>query len=206
LKEIIIYKNYGRINWQPSDENGIFGEHVHLVTSYDESPRVMIFSTMHSFDSVRVMDAETKRKFLELERQIKELTDERNALVEANFHKMAGLTWEWMRQHQKPDKHIPEPFEHKKIITSLRRGSKVMVDASTDAVRWRMACKVGKLRKKGPKNALVEIEGKHYRVPYYVLLPYNYQQWLREKRKVKESERSVRMSDEVTRVLNKVIA
>jgi len=207
MQEFIVYKDYGRIiRWQPSDENGVFPDYVRLDTSIDESPRLMIYSTMHSFDKVRVMDEETKRGFLELERQIKELQNKRNALIEANWDsRMSPLTWEWMKQHQKPDLPTPEPFKHKKSITALRRGSKVMVDASTDAVRWRIVCKVGKLKKKGSTRALVEIEDKLYRIPYYLLLPYNYQEWLREKRKLKHSTQLVRMSDQVTRELNKIL-
>jgi len=189
---------------------------VRLDTGADEGPRLMIYSNMYGMDKVRVLEGEVKSQFLELERQIKELQAKRNALIEENWDKMPALTWEWMKQHQDPSVQTPEPFKHKKAITALRRGSKVMVDASTDAVRWSstwaparriggLACKVGKLRKKGPKYAVVEIEGKLFRIPYYVLLPYGYQEWLREKRKIKDSKRLVKMSNAITRQLNKIL-
>jgi len=207
-----VYKDYGRIiRWQVSDENGVFTDRVRLDTGTDESPRLMIYSTMFSFDNVRVMDPETKQAFLELERQIKELKDKRDVLIEANWNsKMSSLTWEWMKQHQDPKVQTPEPFQHKKIITALRRGSKVMVDASSDSVRWRLAGLVGRLRKKGDKRALIEFDvdtkyGRKVRLPYYVLLPYSYQEWLREKRKIKDTVRMVKMSNQVTRALNKIL-
>jgi hypothetical protein len=208
MPEIIVYKDYGRIiRWQPSDENGVFRDNVRLDTGSDEGPRLMIYSAMYGFDKVRVMDDETKRQFLELQRQIDELTKKRNEFVEANWDKMPSVTWEYMKQHQQPNLPVLEPYKHKNAITALRRGNKVLVDGSTDAVRWRIACKIGKLKKKGPKNALVQIEGEErlWRIPYHVLLPYSYQTWLSEKRRAKHSEKLNRMSRQVSRALNKML-
>jgi len=210
-QEIIVYKDYGRIiRWHGSDENGVFTDRVRLDTSGDEGPRLMIYSTMHKFDNIRIMDPETKREFQELERQIKELQTKRNALIEANWDKMPALTWQWMRQHQDPTVQTPEPFKHKKAIVALRRGSKVMVDASSDSVRWRLAGLVGRLRKKGDKRALVEFSvdtkyGRQVRLPYYVLRPYNYREWLVEKKKIPQQQRLVKMSNAITRQLNKIL-
>lgn len=206
MTEIIVYKDYGRIiRWQPSDENGVFPERVRLDTGSDEGPRLMIHSTMYGFDKVRVLDGEVKRQFQELEAQIKELQNKRNQLIEVNWDKMPALTWDWMKQHQDPSVRTPEPFQHKNVITALRRGSKVMVDGSTDAVRWGIAGLVGRLKRKGKKWATVEFEGRLRYVPYTALLPYDYQRWLAEKRRIPESKRLRKMSDDVVRQLNKIL-
>jgi len=215
-QEIIVYKDYGRIiRWQTSDENGIFSDRVRLDTGGDEGPRLMIYSFMYGMDKVRVLDGETKIAFLVLESQIKELQAKRNGLIEANWDKLPMLTWEWMRQHQDPSIAVPELYEHKKAIVGLRRGSKVMVDGSTDAVRYGIAGMVGRLRRKGKKWATVDFEGKlslrHravrlYYVPYTMLLPYDYQRWLAEKRRIPESKKLRKMSDQVTSALNKVLS
>ena len=206
MQEFIIYRDYGRIiRWQTSDENGVFRDNVRLDTGRDEGPRLTIHSTMYGFDKVRVMDDETKCQFLELQRQIDELTQKRNALVEANFDKMPAVTWEYMKQHQQPNLSAPEPYKHKNVITALRRGSKVMVDGSTDAVRWGIAGLVGRLKRKGKKWATVEFEGRLRYVPYTALLPYDYQRWLAEKRRIPESKRQRKMSDDVVRQLNKIL-
>ena len=206
MQEFIMYKDYGRIiRWQTSDENGVFRDNVRLDMGADEGPRLTIHSTMYSFDKVRVIDDETKNQFLELQRQIDELTQKRNALVEANFDKMPAVTWEYMKQHQQPNLSVPEPYKHKNVITALRRGSKVMVDGSTDAVRWGIAGLVGRLKRKGKKWATVEFEGRLRYVPYTALLPYDYQRWLAEKRRIPESKRQRKMSDDVVRQLNKIL-
>jgi len=207
MQEIIVYKDYGRIiRWQTSDENGVFHDHVRLDTGADEGPRLMIYSTMFSMDKVRVLDGEIKRQFLELEAQIKALQTQRNQLVEANWDKIPALTWEWMKQHQQPSILVPELFEHKNRIVALRRGSKVMVDGSTDAVRWRIAGLVGRLKRKGKKWATVDFDGQLRYVPYTVLLPYDYKTWLAEKRKIPESKRLRKMSDDISSALGKIIS
>jgi len=206
-QEIIVYKDYGRIiRWQPSDENGVFTDRVRLDTSGDEGPRLMIYSTMFSMDKIRVLDGEVKAQFQELERQIKELQAKRNALIEANWDKMPALTWEWMKQHQDPTVQTPEPFQHKRIITALRRGSRVMVDGSTEAVRYGIAGQVGRLKRKGKKWATVDFNGRLYYVPYTMLLPYEYKRWLAEKRRIPESKRLKRMSNDISKQLSKILS
>jgi len=215
MQEIIVYKDYGRfLRWQESDENGVFQDHVRLDTGSDEEPRLMIHSTTYRLDNVKIMDAITKQKFLEYERQIKELTDKRNELVEANLTTMAPVSWEWMKQHQDPSLSVPELYEHKNRIVALRRGSKVMVDGSTDAVRYGIAGMVGRLKRKGKKWATVDFEGKlnlRHRevrlayVSYTMLLPYDYKRWLEEKKRIPHSQRLNIMSDKVTSALNKIL-
>jgi len=206
MQEIIVYKDYGRIiRWQPSDENGVFTDRVHLDTGADEGPRLVIYSTMYSMDKVRVLDGETKTQFLEYDRQIKELQAKRNNLIEENWDKLPALTWEWMKQHQDPTVPVPELYEHKNRIVALRRGSKVMVDGSTDAVRWGIAGLVGRLKRKGKKWATVDFNGQLRYVPYTVLLPYDYRTWLAEKRRIPHSKQLRKMSDQVTRALNKIL-
>jgi hypothetical protein len=215
-QEYIMYKDYGRfIRWQPSDENGVFPDRVRLDTGSDEGPRLMIFSNMYSMDKVRVLDGEIKRQFLELEAQIKALQTQRNQLIEANWDKMSALTWEYMKQHQEPSLSVPELYKHKNAITALRRGSKVMVNGSTEAVRWGIAGLVGRLKRKGKKWATVQFEERNeaastsfFRlryVPYTMLSPYDYQRWLAEKRRIPESKRLRKMSDQVTSALNKIL-
>jgi len=206
MQEIIVYKDYGRIiRWQPSDENGVFTDKVHLDTGGDEGPRLMIYSNMYSLDKVRVLDGEIKAQFLELDRQIKELQAKRNALIETNWNNLPALTWEWMKQHQEPNVAVPQLYEHKNRITALRRGSKVMVDGSTDAVRYRIAGLVGRLKRKGKKWATVDFNGTLRYVPYTVLLPYDYKRWLEEKKRIPHSQRLNIMSDKVCRELNKIL-
>jgi len=201
-----VYKDYGRIiRWQPSDENGVFSDRVRLDTGADEGPRLMIYSNMYGMDKVRVLDEETKAQFLELDRQIKELQAKRNALIEENWDKLPALSWEWMRQHQDPKLSVPELYEHKNRIVALRRGSKVMVNGSTDAVRYGIAGQVGRLKRKGKKWATVDFSGRLYYVPYTMLLPYEYRRWLAEKRRIPESKRLRKMSDQVTSALNKIL-
>jgi len=206
MQEIIVYKDYGRIiRWQVSYENGVFTDRVRLDTGADEGPRLMIHSTMYGMDKVRVLDGEIKAQFLELDRQIKELQTKRDALIEANWGKLPALSWEWMKQHQDPKLAVPELYEHKNRIVALRRGSKVMVDGSTDAVRWGIAGLVGRLKRKGKKWATVDFNGQLRYVPYTVLLPYDYRTWLAEKRRIPHSKQLRKMSDQVTRALNKIL-
>jgi len=205
-KEYILYKDYGRIiRWQPSDENGVFSDHVRLDTGAHEEPRLMILSSMYSIDKVRVLDGETKTQFLELDRQIKELQAKRNNLIEENWDKLTALTWEWMKQHQDPTVPVPELYEHKNRIVALRRGSKVMVDGSTEAVRYGIAGQVGRLKRKGKKWATVDFSGRLHYVPYTVLLPYDHHRWLAEKKRIPQSKKLRKMSDQVTRELNKIL-
>jgi len=203
---MLVYRDYWSklIRLQLSDEKGVF-EDAQLTTHTDESPALMIRSTVVSLDRFKIADEETKRQYLELDQQIRQLRDQQTRLLEENLGKMPTLTWEWMRQHQPAERGVEEPFKHKKVMTALRRGSKAMVDGSTDAVRWHIACRVGRLKKKGSKNALVEIEGRQWRIPYHVLLPYSYQTLLSEKRRAKHSEKLNRMSRQVSRALNKIL-
>jgi len=206
-QEIIVYKDYGRIiRWQPSDENGVFTDRVRLDTGADEGPRLMIYSSMYGMDKIRVLDGEVKTQFLDLEAQIKELQAKRNALIEENWNKLPALTWEWMRQHQDPKLQVPEVHEHKNRIVALRRGSKVMVDGSPDAVRYGIAGMVGRLKRKGKKWATVDFNGTLRYVPYTVLLPYDYHRWLAEKKRIPQSKKLRKMSDQVTRELNKILS
>jgi len=206
MQEIIVYKDYGRIiRWQTSDENGVFTDRVRLDTGSDEGPRLTIHSTMFNMDSIRVMDEETKRQFLELEAQIKALQTKRNEFIEARWNTMPALTWEWMKQHQDPSVSVPQLYEHKNRIVNVRRGSKVMVDGSTYAVRCGCAGQVGRLKRKGKKWATVDFDGHLRYVPYTVLLPYDYQRLLQERKRIKESTRFNRISREVTSALNKIL-
>lgn len=207
MKEILVYRDkrwFARTVWVESDDNGIFDRGAFLTTSYqNEAPAVIMGSVQVELDKVKVMDEETRCQVLEIGNQINELMKKRRDLVEASFDKFHTLTWDWMKQHQKPRERYPEPFQHKNAIVALRRGSRVLVDGSTDSVRWGVACKSGKLRKKGPKNAIIEI-GKHLiRLPYYVLLPYSYQAYLSERRRIKASKQNIVLTRKLTQMINK---
>ena len=152
------------------------------------------------------MEKSKRSSSTSIEAQIKELQAKRNALIEENWNKMPALTWQWMRQHQDPTVQTPEPFQHKKTIVNLRKGSKIMVDGSTEAVRYGIAGQVGRLKRKGRKWATVDFDGHLRYVPYTVLLPYDYQTWLAEKRKIPESKKLRKLSDDVSKQLSKILS
>jgi hypothetical protein len=207
MKEIIVYRNFHskRVVQCNSDDQGNFSTARTFVDSRGEEPSIMIGSVAMDLKNVKVMDPENKKKVLALESQINALHQQWSQLLESMFDELPNITWEYMIAHQTYD-HVPEPFKHKKAIKKLRKGSKVLVDGSQDAVRWRIANMKGKLLAKKSKNALVELQsGKQMWIPYYVLLPYKRDVARQEREKAKESKKMVTLTDQLNREMGKIL-
>jgi len=210
MKEIIVWRYRSYLSgqqvtqWQVSNEDGIFAN-AHLSTTHDEMPAVMLPSlSLELGDKIRYLDEATKTQVLAISQQIEELRQKREQLIQQNFDTFPLVTWEWMKQHQKPELTVPEPYKHMNIIKSLRRGSKLLVDGSQDAVKWGLALKKAKLKKKSPKYAVVEIERQLYRLPYYVLLPYSQQALKTERQNAKRNRQLVNHTKKLNKVLKGV--
>jgi hypothetical protein len=163
LKEILLYRNWtnqprgyhGRIVLVESDDNGIF-DRGQGRTIYEDKPYILLGHQQMALETVKVVDADTKAKILEIEAKIKQLHTEWTDLMEQKWSSLPHLTWDWMQAHESPGRSISQPYVKKSAIIKLRKGSKVLIDGSQPSIKFGAALRVGTLKRRNKDCALLE--------------------------------------------------
>jgi hypothetical protein len=203
MKEILVAKHYG-FSRQPtttteiSDENGVF-QTAHAWV-YDDKPVIAMASAYIHLADVFLMRQDMRDQYLAVLGQIAALRLELKRLEVAAVIDGLPVTFEWMVQHQKSTLQVPVPFAHKKEITNMRRGSRVIIDTTLSS--WHnYVGKAGKLRRFNVDNAQIELaDGRILNVPYAYLKPYNAE----SKEAAKKSKKTADLSHNVARQLEGV--
>lgn len=207
-QEILVYgyRAYftGRqeVAYEVSDFNGIFQE-ARITTAYaTEEYRVMMHNVEAKFDGLCRLTPQQKQRYFEIGEQMQKLREESQRLLQEAAINGIPITFDWMKQHQRPNISIPEEFKSKKAITSLRRGSKVIIDTTLSSWHQWVGL-VGKLRRFNPKYAEIELKDKRrIRVPYAYLKIYNQE----TKQHAKESKRHAEMGASIAGQMNKILS
>jgi len=171
MKEIIAWTHKGfsnRCHSEISGENGIFGYAVASLTYGIEAPAVRTASDTIPLEQVRIATDAQQEHYLALVAEIEKL---RESLRQTEIDIVANgtpMTWEWILQHEKPREGkwpVPIPYQSKKTLANLRKGSRVVITAQSSAYAG-IAGKVGKIVKKRSKDVIVRIGQHQYRVWY----------------------------------------
>jgi hypothetical protein len=82
------------------------------------------------------------------------------------------MTWEWILTHGKPSEtsYVPIPFQHKKELANLRKGSRVAL-AVVCSSYYKIQGQIGKIVEKRSKDVIVQFRSGTYRIPYTDLKP-----------------------------------
>lgn len=202
--EILLYRSPFRVQTVEvrSDEEGIFHQGGRYV-SHDK-PYILLNGQGLEIANVKVADETTKTRLQELQNKIVDLQKEKQQLLNTAWSELPSVAWDWMREHEPLERrdHVEEPYQKAKAIKSLRKGSKVLVDGSQEAIRYGAALKIGRLRRRGPQTALLQFKTGLRYVPYYILLPYSKENLKKQREELKKSLPLVALSRKISRTLS----
>lgn len=174
MREIIAWKKQG--NWDReaqygsewSLDNGIFGHAWAALTYQDEAPAILTGYSDHTpLDQVRIATEQQRERYLNLVAQMDSLRTQLKMTEKDIVENGVPMTWDWIIAHGKPRENgsIPEPYQHKKELINLRKGSRVAL-ATVSSAYSKIQSQIGKVVRKRNRDVIVAFRSGTYRIPY----------------------------------------
>jgi hypothetical protein len=212
MREIIAWKKQGwgreaQYGSEWSLDNGIFGRAWAALTYQDEAPAVLTGYSDHTpLDQVGIATEQQRERYLNLVAQIESLRAQLKMTEKDIVENGVPMTWDWIIAHGKPreDGSIPEPYQHKKELVNLRKGSRVAL-ATVSSAYSRIQSQVGKVVKKRKRGVIVAFRSGTYRIPYRDLKPAREVSLAERKKNEKSAEMLAKVAGDFNKIAGEIL-